>query len=59
MFNRTADWASSFMRILKRHDGSVEVWFTSQDNGFQVVRFTNPDAIGADLLKAGPGDDVM
>jgi hypothetical protein len=57
--NRTADWASSFLRIVKRHDGTVEVWFTSQDNGFQVVRFTNPQLVGADLLKAGPGDDVM
>ncbi len=57
--NRTADWTSSFLRILKRRDGTVEVWFTSQDNGFQVVRFTNPDLVGADLLKIAPGDDVM
>jgi hypothetical protein len=57
--NRTADWASSFLRILKRRDGTTEVWFTSQDNGFQVVRFTNPDMVGADLLQARSGDDAM
>ncbi|MGI4942543.1 MAG: LVIVD repeat-containing protein [Janthinobacterium lividum] len=57
--NRTADWASSFLRILKRKDGQVEVWFTSHDNGFQVVRFTNPAQVGADLLATKPGDDVM
>ncbi len=57
--NRTADWVASDVRILKRKNGSVEVWFTSHDNGFQVVRFTNPEIVGTDLLKAGPGDDVM
>lgn len=57
--NRTADWTSSFLRILKRRDGQVEIWFTSHDNGLQVVRFTNPDIVGPDLLKTEPGDDVM
>jgi hypothetical protein len=47
------------LRILKRHDGTTEVWFTSQDNGFQVVRFTNPEMVGADLLQVRSGDDVM
>ena len=58
-FNRTADWTASFVRILKRRNGTTEVWFTSEDNGFQVVRLTNPDMVGADLLKVRPGDDVM
>ena len=39
-----------------RHGGGV---VHLEDNGFQVVRFTNPGLVGADLLKTGPGDDVM
>ena len=58
-FNRTADWSSSFLRILKRKNGQVEVWFTSQDNGFQVIRFTNPEQVGRELLQTRGGDDVM
>jgi hypothetical protein len=57
--NRNADWASSFIRVLKRPDNNVELWFTSQDNGFQVVRLTNIDVIGKDLLQVKDGDDVM
>jgi hypothetical protein len=56
---RTADWASSYIRILKRKDGNVELWFTTQENGFQVARLTNVDKIGADLLEVHDGDDVM
>ncbi len=36
---RTADWASSDPRF--RLDRN-EIWFTTQDNGFQIVRFTRP-----------------
>jgi hypothetical protein len=58
---RTADWAGSFIRIAKRKaTGDVELWFTSQDNGFQVVRFTNLDqAGGKDLYAIRDGDDVL
>jgi hypothetical protein len=51
-FDRTADWASSFIRFHKYH-GALHLWFTSQDNGFLVVKFTN------DLAKLGDvvGDD--
>ena len=55
-FDRTADWASSFVRI-RKHEGDVDIWFTSQDNGFQVVRFTNRDALGEDLFAEHDGDD--
>jgi hypothetical protein len=37
---RTTDWASSNIRWLRRGN-TTELWFTSQDNGFQIVRFTN------------------
>jgi len=55
-FDRTADWASSFVRI-RKHKGEVHIWFTSQDNGFQVVRFTNREALGEELLEERDGDD--
>jgi hypothetical protein len=38
--DRTIDWASSNVRFF-RHKGDLQIWFTSQDNGFQIVRFTN------------------
>ena len=58
--SRTADWAGSFIRVVKRKaTGDVELWFTSQDNGFQVVKFTNLDqAGGKDLYAIYNGDDV-
>lgn len=37
--NQTATYATSAPRI---HFERNEVWFTSQENGFQVVRFTRP-----------------
>src|SRR5260221_577861 len=55
-FDRTADWASSFVRI-RQHKGEVHIWFTSQDNGFQVVRFTNREALGEELFEERDGDD--
>lgn len=36
--NETADWTSANVRI---DVAKGELWFTSQANGFQVVRFTN------------------
>jgi hypothetical protein len=49
VFNRTADWASSFIRFHK-YGNELHLWFTSQDNGFLVVKFANQ------LAKLG--DDV-
>ena len=37
---RTADWASSNSRFVKIK-GVNYLWITSQDNGFQVLKFTN------------------
>jgi hypothetical protein len=37
---RTTDWTSSNIRWLRRGN-NTELWFTSQDNGFQIARFTN------------------
>ena len=37
--NRDHDWTSSNMRFV-RHKGELDLWFTSQDNGFQIVRFS-------------------
>jgi hypothetical protein len=39
---RTFDWSSSNIRFVK-WDGDRRVWFTSHDNGFQILRFTNLD----------------
>jgi hypothetical protein len=49
VFNRTADWASSFIRFHKYHD-ELHLWFTSQDNGFLVVKFTNELARLGDVV---------
>ena len=55
-FNRTADWASSFIRFHKYHD-ELHLWFTSQDNGFLVVKFTNALAKLGDLVRNDDDDD--
>ena len=39
-FDHTADWASAYSRFIW-HGDELHIWFTSQDNGFQVVKFTN------------------
>ena len=57
--DRTTDWATARIRIRKhkrirkqkkdkgkKDKSKLEIWFTTQDNGFQIVRFTN----GADKL---------
>ena len=38
--SRTADWASSNIRW-HRSGGELHLWFTSHENGFQIVKFTN------------------
>ena len=44
--DRTTDWATARIRF-RKHRGEKgekdrgEIWFTTQDNGFQIVRFTN------------------
>jgi hypothetical protein len=38
--SRTADWASSNIRW-HRSGNELHLWFTSHENGFQVVKFTN------------------
>lgn len=38
--DRTADWASSRVRFRKA-GSDLQLWFTSNDNGFQIVKFTN------------------
>jgi hypothetical protein len=40
--HRTFDWSSSNIRFVKAH-GERQLWFTSHDNGFQILRFTNLD----------------
>jgi len=52
--HRTTDWASSNVRFVK-HKGDLQIWFTSQDNGFQIVRFTNGVLKGK--LKVPKDDD--
>ncbi len=37
---RYTDWTSSNVRW-DRRGGELHLWFTSHDNGFQIVRFTN------------------
>ena len=38
--DRTTDRVQTQIRFLKRH-GHTYLWFSSQDNGFQILRFTN------------------
>ena len=55
---RTADWASSNIRWLRRGNDTY-LWFTSQDNGFQIVRFTNALAsIGQSMAGRDPVRDL-
>jgi hypothetical protein len=54
---RTVDWASSNLRWLRRGNDTY-LWFTSQDNGFQIVRFTNKLAsIGSTMVGSDPMRD--
>jgi MYXO-CTERM domain-containing protein len=53
-FDHTADWASANSRFVW-HGSELHIWFTSQDNGFQVVRFTNGVGTGLTNLDKGGG----
>jgi hypothetical protein len=50
---RDHDWSSSNIRFVKAK-GEHYLWFTSHDNGFQVVRFTKSMH---ELLGKGKDDD--
>ena len=51
-FDHTADWSSANSRFIW-HGDELQIWFTSQDNGFQVVRFTNGVGKDTTLDKGG------
>jgi hypothetical protein len=51
-FDHTADWSSANSRFIW-HGDELHIWFTSQDNGFQVVRFTNGVGKDTTLSKGG------
>jgi len=51
-FDHTADWASANSRFIW-HGDELHIWFTSQDNGFQVVRFTNGVGRNTTLSQGG------
>jgi len=53
-FDHTADWSSANSRFIW-HGDELHIWFTSQDNGFQVVRFTNGVGKDTTLAKDGGG----
>jgi hypothetical protein len=38
--DRTTDRVQTRVRF-RRHKGELHIWFNSQDNGFQIVKFTN------------------
>lgn len=52
--DHTADWATAFSRFVW-HNNELHIWFTSQDNGFQVVKFTNGVGNNTTLAKPGGG----
>jgi hypothetical protein len=52
--DRTTDQLPSSIRF-RKHRGETHLWFTSQDNGFQIVRFTN--GVLKDKLKERDDDD--
>jgi hypothetical protein len=43
--DRTYDWNKSHSRFLKRN-GQIELWTTSADNGFQVLKFNQQNITG-------------
>jgi hypothetical protein len=51
--DRTADGTSTQVRF-RKHKGETHIWFVSQDNGFQIVRFTKSRH---ELLGKGKDDD--
>src|SRR3984893_365296 len=48
--DRTFDWNKSHSRFLNRN-GQIELWTTSTDNGFQVLKFNQNNLDGALFLK--------
>src|SRR5262249_44841291 len=50
-FAHTADWSSANSRFIW-HGSDLHLWTTSQDNGFQVLKFTN--GVGADTTLPKP-----
>jgi len=53
-FDHTADWTSANSRFIW-HGDELHLWMTSQDNGFQVLRFTNGVAVKDTTLDKGGG----
>ena len=53
-FDHTADWSSANSRFVW-HGNELHLWMTSQDNGFQVLRFTNGVGLDTTLPKAEAG----
>ena len=53
-FDHTADWSSANSRFV-RHGNELHLWTTSQDNGFQVLRFTNGVGRNTSLQQSGGG----
>jgi hypothetical protein len=53
-FDHTADWSSAYSRFVW-HGNELHLWTTSQDNGFQVLRFTNGVGVDTTLPKSGSG----
>jgi len=53
-FDHTADWTSANSRFVW-HGNELHLWMTSQDNGFQVLRFTNGAGTNTSLPKPGGG----
>jgi hypothetical protein len=47
--SRTYDWNKSHSRFLNRN-GQIELWTTSADNGFQVLKFNQNNLDGALFL---------
>jgi len=51
------DWASSWSRFYHAADGSWELWIQTQENGVQILKFTNgvyPLKVTAALPTTGP-----
>jgi hypothetical protein len=51
--DRTTDHTASHVRF-RRHKGTLQIWFSSADNGFQIVRFTKSER---ELLGKGKDKD--
>jgi hypothetical protein len=56
--DRTADATGTDVRW-RKHKGETQLWFTSQDNGFQIVRFTKSirELLGDDDAKGKDDED--